>query len=313
MDTSQITASQIMTSKLVSTAPERHVLDAIDLLTLYRVSGLPVIDAAGQYTGRFSDRCAISALDLGAIRSNSAICRQMKDITANDMLNLRTPVLEADQDVFHCISQLVSQQVSGAPVVDSTGILCGVFSEQSAMHIFIGLCWEQLPSAKVTSWLDRHHDRRINQSTCLDEILERFQTTPFRRLMVVDGMHFIGQITRQDALEAARQLSNKPMSFGLTGDGERQTGLRTNVEAWMLPMGPQLTEDEDVLSITQKFINFSARQLPVIQNGHISGQVSRSDLLRAVQQCFPEPKLSGYRPTPLYVSSLNRHGHSAIT
>lgn len=313
MDTSTVTASQIMTSKLVSTAPENHVLDAIDLLTKHRVSGLPVIDSTGQFVGRFSDRSAISALDLGTIRADSAICRKMTEVTASDLLNVRLPVLQADHDVFHCINQLVAQKVSGAPVVDAAGHLCGVFSEQSAMHIYIGLCWEQLPSAQAVAWLDRHDDRRIHQSTRLDEILERFQETPYRRLMVVDGMRFIGQVTRQDALKAARQISHEPIAVSQTTRGERQLGLRTNVGAWMQAKSTQLTEHEDVLSITQKFVNFSARQLPVISDGHLLGQVSRSDLLRAVQQCFPEPTLSGSGPAPLYISSLNRHGPSIIT
>lgn len=313
MDTSTVTASQIMTAKLVSTTPDSHVLDAIDLLTDHRVSGLPVLDETGQYVGRFSDRSAISALDLGTIRSSSAICRRMTEITASDLVNVHLPVLQAEDDVFHCINELVSQRVSGAPVVNASGQLCGVFSEQSAMHIYIGLCWEQLPSAQATAWLDRHEDRRISPSASLDEILERFQVTPYRRLMVVQGMRFIGQVTRQDALKAARQISQQPITVSQSTNGERQLGLKTNVGAWMQMKGEQLAEQEDVLSITQKFINFSARQLPVIRDGHMSGQVSRSDLLRAVQQCFPEPKLSGAGPAPLYISSLNRYGSSAIS
>lgn len=313
MDTTTVTATQIMTAKLISTSPETHVLNAIDLLTQHQVSALPVVGDSGKYLGRFSDRSAISALDLGVIKSHSAVCRRMMSVCASDVVNFQMPVLHANQDAFECIGQLVSQQVSGAPVVDSAGRLCGVFSEQSAMHIYIGLCWEQLPSANVSSWLDRHDDRRINQSTPLNEILERFQNTPYRRLMVVDGADFVGQVTRQDALLAAVRLSDEPMALCKTQEGERQVGLKTNVSGWMQPKSGQLSEHENVLKITEKFLRLSARQLPVIKDERLCGQVSRSDLLRAVQHCFPEPKLSKDDRLPLYISSLNRQVPTSIS
>ena len=67
MNTSTITAEEIMTAQLVTTTPDMHVLDAIERLLAYKVSGLPVVDGSGQLVGRFSERSAIKAADLAPL------------------------------------------------------------------------------------------------------------------------------------------------------------------------------------------------------------------------------------------------------
>ena len=313
MEISTITARDIMTCQLISTSPGIHVVDAIERLIAHQVSGLPVLSSGGQPVGRFSERSAISALDLGKLRSDSRICWRMRQVKAVDIMSHRLPVLKSDHDVFHCINQLVKYSVSGAPVVDGAGNLSGVFSEQSAMHVYIGLCWEQLPSAKVTAWLDRHDDRRISRDTRLNEILERFQVTPYRRLMIVDGENFVGQVTRQGALQAAFLQSREPVIMSQATNGERQMGIKTTVEGWMDAKEERISGDSDVLAIARHFLQSAARQLLVMDNERLVGQISRSDLLRAVQRSFPDRNESEYRPSPLYLSSLAKHHRYSMT
>lgn len=302
METSTVTAEEIMTRRLALTTPDTHVMDAIERLIAQQVSGLPVVDTDGKFAGRFSERCAIAALDLTAASQSEGLAR----VRAADIMQQNGLQLSSEQDVFESAAQLVQHHVSGAPVVDADGTLRGVFSENSAMHVFIGLCWEQLPSAKVTAWLDRHDERRITEDTRLDDILDRFQTTSYRRLIVLQGPKLVGQLTRQDALRAALAHAREPLHASRHLSGGDQLGARTTVESWMQTETVGVERDADVLKIATLFIRSGARQIPVVKDGHLEGQISRSDLLRAIQRFFPQNSSSESGAQPLYLSSTNK-------
>lgn len=308
METSTVTAEDIMTRHLALTTPDTHVMDAIERLIAQQVSGLPVVDADGKFLGRFTERCAIVALDLTTATQSESLAK----VTAADIMQRNGLQLSSDQDVFESANLLVQHHVSGAPVVDSDGTLRGVFSENSAMHVFIGMCWEQLPSAKVTAWLDRHDDRRITEDTRMDEILDRFQQTSYRRLIVMHGPKLVGQLTRQDALRAALAHAREPLHASRHLSGADEMGARTSVESWMQTESVFTDGKADVLNIAQLFLKSAARQLPVLQDGRLEGQISRSDLLRAIQRFFPKNTSSDSGAQPLYLSSTNKRDAVSI-
>ncbi len=300
MDISTVTASDIMTTRLRTTSPDLHVRDAISMLINHGVSGLPVVDPAGQFAGRFSEGTAIAALELADMEytGNSSPLHSVK---ASDLMH-QSLVLRSSVDTFTAATLLLENHVSGAPVVDDQGNLLGVFSEKSATRVFIGLCWEQLPSARVTAWLDRDERRRIHEDTRLDEIIDRFHDSAFRRLMVIRNGQLVGQVNRRDALRAAAER----VDTGLIGiETERDnTNQVMTVGAWMDREIPTTGSRADVLTIAQMFIHSSARQLPVVDNMQLTGQISRSDLLRAVQRFFPDTDTSAHGAQSLYLSSV---------
>lgn len=300
MDTSTVNAADIMTTRLHVTSPATHVRDAISLLINHGVSGLPVVDTDSQFAGRFSERTAIAALELADMEytGNSSPLHSVK---ASELMH-QNVVLRSSVDTFTAANLLLDNRVSGAPVVDDQGNLLGVFSENSATRVFVGLCWEQLPSARVTAWLDRDEQRRISEDTRLDEIIDRFHHSEFRRLMVLRNGQLIGQVNRRDALRAAAQR----IDAGLVGvETERMsTNQVMTVGAWMDREIPTSGSMADVLTIAQMFIHSSARQLPVVDNMKLAGQISRSDLLRAVRRFFPEPDAAAPGAQSLYLSSV---------
>jgi predicted transcriptional regulator len=312
MDTTTIAAEEIMTRRLAVTSSDTHVVKAIEQLIAQGVSGLPVIGPSGEFLGRFSEQSATNALDLGTLHHDSRAAAALREIKAGELMDIWSLVLNPHDDVFHSIGELISRKVSGAPVVDNEGHLLGVFSEQSAMHVFIGLCWEQLPSSKVTAWLDRHDDRQITEQTGLDEVLERFQQRPYRRLMVMRGPRLVGQLTRRDALQAALRTSREPLTTSQSVVGEMQMGLRTDVGSWTEADTTSTSISTDVLNLAQQFLRSSARQIAVLDGQKLLGQISRSDLLRAVQRFFPTTIVTE-AVRPLYLSSLGKHDASVLT
>lgn len=313
MDTSTITAHDVMTSHLAVTSPDGHVLDAVERLIAQRVSGLPVIDSADRFVGRFTEQTAITALDLGHIRPFSLLSDRLKKVTAANFMNRNGIVLNARQDVFESAAELLKRKASGAPVVDRDGSLLGVFSEQSVLHVFIGLCWEQLPSSAVTGWLDRDDRRRITEDTGLDQILERFQNTPYRRLMVLRDSRLVGQVTRLDALQAALEHSRRPLvEYHRPSIADEHHSLKTSVECWMQRESESTSPDRDILAIAQQFLRTSSRQIPVLDGERMIGQISRSDLIRAIQRFFPADTPSDSEISTLYLSSTNKRDAHAV-
>lgn len=306
MKTQLILADAIMTRQLTTTTPDTHVVDAIERLIGREVSGLPVINNDRMLIGRFTERSAIRVLDLSTADPNSRIRQQLNLVTAASLVKRNSLVLNSSDNVFDSIERLVAHRASGAGVINEKRELLGVFSEVSAMHIFIGLCWEQLPSSSVTAWLDRHDDHRIGLQTSLDLILQRFNNRPYRRLMVIHQGKFVGHVSRRDALKAALKISRGPLAASRSMQGELQMGLKTRVESWMKTELEVLNEKADVLRIARQFLESGLRQLPVTRQGKLMGQVSRSDLLRAVQQAFMTVAPSGSKAQPLYLSSTNR-------
>ncbi|MCH2202757.1 MAG: CBS domain-containing protein [Fuerstiella sp.] len=300
METSTVTAADIMTTRLYTTTTDTHVRDAINSLITHDVSGLPVVNEAGQFAGRFAEGTAISALELAEMQStgNSSPLRSVK---ASDLLH-QNLVLRSTIDTFSAATLLLENRVSGAPVIDEQGNLLGVFSEKSATRVFVGLCWEQLPSARVTAWLDRDERRQINEDTRLDEIIDRFHHSEFRRLMVIRGGQLVGQVNRRDALSAAATRVDAGLE-GIESDRASANQVMT-VGAWMEREIPTISSNADVLTIAQMFIHSSARQLPVVGNMQLAGQISRSDLLRAVERFFPRTQESANVAQSLYLSSV---------
>ncbi|QDU82832.1 Inosine-5'-monophosphate dehydrogenase [Polystyrenella longa] len=59
---SDLTARDIMVTKLVTLRPGMDIFEAIDLLLKHRISGAPVVDHQKNYLGIFSERCCMSIL-----------------------------------------------------------------------------------------------------------------------------------------------------------------------------------------------------------------------------------------------------------
>ena len=307
METSTVTAAEIMTERLRTTSPATHVRDAISLLISHGVSGLPVVESSGQFAGRFSEGTAIAALELVDMEytGNSSPLHSVK---ASQLMH-QDLVLPSSVDTFTAAALLLENHVSGAPVVDEYGNLLGVFSEKSATRVFVGLCWEQLPSSRVSAWLDRDERRRITEDTRLDEIIDRFHDSEFRRLMVLRGGQLIGQVNRRDALRAAADRVDASLA-GIQTD-QPNANQATTVGGWMDREIPTISSNADVLTIAQMFIHSSARQLPVIDNMRLIGQISRSDLLRAVERFFPKTEETVQGAQSLYLSSVRSRSEVA--
>ena len=123
-------------------------------------------------------------------------------IVARDIMVTKLVTLSPETDVFRGIEILVRHKISGAPVVNSSGSLLGIFSEKSCMQVLIDAAYENLPTNSVSAFMDTN-PLTITENTSFLTIAQIFLNQPKRRLPVVKKTRLLGQVSRRDVIRAA--------------------------------------------------------------------------------------------------------------
>lgn len=299
-----VPASEMMRRELLTLSPSDDLFDSVGRLLRHNISGAPVIDAAQNYLGVFSEKSSITALtkvidvarDLG-----------LHQIRVRDFMTSKLVTLDGSLDVFDAIDHLLSKRISGAPVVDDKGAFRGIFSEKTAMRVLSAALHDGLPGSKVEDYMNVDRNRIIDQSDLLIDIAQRFLETPYRRLPVLRDGILIGQVSRRDVLKAEHQLAAEVQNRGQHGDvsdAVRLAIVRHSVADFMDDHAMTATPTTDLLAITQIFLNSPHRRLPIVDGRRLVGQISRRDLMAAAAKMMGHRKQSGSAET-LYLSGTD--------
>jgi CBS domain-containing protein len=134
-----IPAREIMTREVIAVTPDTPVYQVAEAMGRHGVSGVPVVDAAGEVLGVISEKdflVRLGVIDPKNFMSVVAECLQVKKCQALPLRNQRaaevmhTPAVTVTEDtptteiarVFH------EQRLNRAPVVDAAGRLVGIIS-----------------------------------------------------------------------------------------------------------------------------------------------------------------------------------------
>jgi CBS domain-containing protein len=318
-------AKDIFVAKLVTLPPDRNVFKAMGLLLKHRISGAPVIDDKRNYLGVFSEKCGMSVLT-SAIQlasqaddglGNPAVAKKR----AKDIMTTKLVTVSPHMDVFQAIGYLLKHRISGAPVVEQ-GKLLGVISERYCMRVLIESAYEQLPTTEVGAFMDKDLGRTVPDDMDLLSIARIFLDTHYRRLPVLHDGRLVGQISRRDVLRAAHELSTvvqereaailylRSQKLPDAAQGEEADEPLLTVYAFMDSDALTITEDNDLLSIAQIFLNTNYRRLPVLREGRLIGQISRRDLLCAAHELLAVPPKR--ESSLLYLSALVERNDAPI-
>ena len=318
-------AKDIMITKLATLSPDRDVSKAMVLLLKNRISGIPVVDDQKNFVGVFSEKCCMKVLTTAirlASKDDEHGEASVASHLARDIMVSRLVTLKPDRDVFDAIGHLLKHRISGAPVVDEQRNFLGVFSERYCMSVVIESAHEQLPTAKVSAFMNTDVGRAIPEDTTLLDIAQIFLYTHYRRLPVLRDGKLVGQICRRDVLRVAHKLTT-------TAKGQKAAKMylrarqypryvpeetaepRLQVSEFMDSEAPTITEEDDLLSVAQIFLNTNYRRLPVLRDGKLVGQISRRDLLRAAHELLAVPREQD--SSLLYLSSLMERSDAPST
>lgn len=126
-------ALEIMKTHVVKTKPDATLSDAVDLMDLYQVTGLPVIDEAGRLCGMLTERDVVRALEMdsrqpealahGKQRAPDAASWRVRDYMTQPAVSVTE-----DTDVREAAELLLARGLKRLPVTTADGQVVGVLN-----------------------------------------------------------------------------------------------------------------------------------------------------------------------------------------
>ena len=128
-----------------------------------------------------------------------------KNFSASDIMVRRLITLDAEMDVFKAIELLSRNKISGAPVIDSSKRLLGMFTEKSCFEVMVDAAYEGLPANEVGAFMSEPADT-IAEETGFLSMAQIFLNKRTRRLPVLREGVLVGQVSRRDLIHATIKI-----------------------------------------------------------------------------------------------------------
>lgn len=122
-------------------------------------------------------------------------------LKARNYMNINLVTLKHDTDLHDAIRIFLARELSGAPVVDNTGALIGVLTEKDCFEASSRYKGRGEKGGQVKEYMSRDIIS-IDADAEMDEVIEAFRTSGYRRFPVLDGEELVGLISRRDVLRA---------------------------------------------------------------------------------------------------------------
>jgi CBS-domain-containing membrane protein len=148
----------------------------------------------------------------------------MKPQSAADIMDRGEATFTQDLDIGTAMRMMLRAKLTGVPVVDSEGGLCGMLTEKDCLTALVRQAMEGAAGATVRDYMTAPVDS-ITPETRLLDITYLFLDRPFRKLPVVDPKgRVVGQVSRRDILRAIDSAKDNPFLYGTAGKRPRETG-----------------------------------------------------------------------------------------
>jgi CBS domain-containing protein len=200
-------AHQIMTRRVITVSPDTTIVDAANTMLTHRISGLPVIDAAGKLVGIVSEGDFIRRIEIGTQRKRARWLKVLLGTgrEASDFIHERgrkvgeimTPeplTVSEDTSLEDVVTLMEKHDIKRLPVMRSDQIV-GIVTRSNLLQAVAGLA-RQIPDPTAD---DDHIRDRIMTS------IEASAWCPFGLSVIVrDGaVHLSGAIIDERARQAA--------------------------------------------------------------------------------------------------------------
>ena len=134
-----------------------------------------------------------------------------RTLRAKDIMTTKLITLSPTDGIYTGVHTLLSQKISGAPVVDDEGYLVGVFNEKSCMDVIVGDQYHGAANHQVSNLMFTDV-KTISPDTSLVDIAQIFRNEPLRRLPVLQDKKLVGLVSRRDVLRAIDTTLKKQAS-----------------------------------------------------------------------------------------------------
>jgi CBS domain-containing protein len=152
-------ASDIMTRNVVSVAPDASVLEAVRLMLQHRISGLPVVDAAGDLQGIVTEGDFLRRAETGTQRRRSRFVEfllgpgrlateyaQASGRKVDDVMTLDVKTVTEDASLEQIVHVMERYRVKRVPVVQGHRVV-GIVTRANLMRAVAALALAEHPVA----------------------------------------------------------------------------------------------------------------------------------------------------------------------
>jgi CBS domain-containing protein len=125
--------------------------------------------------------------------------------TAADYMTRKLIVVRPDLDLFRAMRALLTNDISGVPVVDGQGDLVGILTEKDCFRAAYEASYHRDLAGPVSDYMS-HPVETAPADTDIVSVIEWFHQSRFRRLPIVEDNRLIGILARRDILRALEEL-----------------------------------------------------------------------------------------------------------
>lgn len=125
--------------------------------------------------------------------------------TAADYMTRELVVVGPDMDLFRAMRALITNDISGAPVVDAQGDLVGILTEKDCFRAAYEASYHRDLVGPVSRYMS-HPVETVSADTDIVAVIEWFHHNRYRRLPIMDGNRLVGILSRSDILQALEEL-----------------------------------------------------------------------------------------------------------
>jgi CBS domain-containing protein len=127
---------------------------------------------------------------------------------ARDWMSSEFMVLKPEMELLEAIRQMADEGAAGALVVDENEKLVGILTEKDCLRVLTFSTYHEARGGKVGEYMSPLPEC-AEPNTDLLRLSKLFLDTNFPLLPVLDGERVVGQISRQQVLQAIRNTARK--------------------------------------------------------------------------------------------------------
>lgn len=117
----------------------------------------------------------------------------------SDVLTSTVITIGPEQEVAHAVKLMIEHNVSGLPVVDSSGTLLGILTERDCIDVALRSGYFDERGGPVSEYMSSPV-QTVDADDNLMDVAQRLCESRYRRFPVVRGDRLIGIISRRDVL-----------------------------------------------------------------------------------------------------------------
>ena len=124
-----------------------------------------------------------------------------RSMLVKDYMSKNIVTLDPEMEILRAGHTLISNDISGAPVLDKHGRLVGILSERDCMRVAMQADYHGIPGGLVRDHMSVN-PQFVDPEESILKLAQLFVDGRFHRYPVLANGHLVGMISRRDVMRA---------------------------------------------------------------------------------------------------------------